>query len=128
MNFNNQKFCPLLPIILLTVWLSSCVAKVEAVFEITNSTNQTIQRLTIQPDANKNNHINIKPNSKLTLKTDMTKLPKIDGSYYLKYTYNDTAREMNFGYYSNGYPVESITKINIQPDTIIIQPQYMKNY
>ena len=110
--------------------LSSCSfnSKVEAVFEITNSTNQVIDSLTIQPDENENNHISLEPHSKMTFKTNMTKLPKVDGSYYLSFKGNDTLRGLNFGYYSNGYPAESITRINIQADTILIKPEYNRNY
>lgn len=103
--------------VFLAFFFSSCSSKVEAVYEITNSTNQ-----------NKNSQINIEPNSKVILKTDMTKLPLVDGSYSLSFKFSDKLRNLNFGYFSNGYPAESITRINILNDTIIIKPEYERKY
>jgi hypothetical protein len=128
MHLIQTKYLAILSMSFFTLLFYSCSSKVEAIFEITNSTNQNIQRLTIQPDENKNNHISVEPNSKATLKTNMTKLPKVDGSYDLSFKSNDTIRGLNFGYYSNGYPAESITRIDIHSDTIIIKPEYKKNY
>ena len=125
MNFNQAKY---LVILSMTFLFYSCSSKVEAIFEITNSINQNIQNLTMQPDENKNNHISVETQSKATLKTNMTNLPKIDGSYYLSFKSNDTFRGLNFGYYTNCYPSESITRIDIQSDTIIIKSEYNKNY
>jgi hypothetical protein len=117
-----------LSVTFLTLFSLSCSSKVEAVFEIKNSTNQGIQNLTIKPDAYENNHISIEPHSKAILKTDMTNLPKVDGSYYLSFQSNDKFRELYFGYYSNGYPSESITRIDIHFDTIIIKQEFKKPY
>lgn len=128
MNSWNVKYRAMLVMTLLTLIFYSCSLGNEAIFEITNSTNQIIDSLTIQPDGNKHNQISIEPNSKATLKTDMTRLPKVDGGYYLSFKSKGTLRGVNFGYYSNGYPAESITRINIQPDTIIIKPEYKKSY
>jgi hypothetical protein len=58
----------------------------------------------------------------------MTGTPKVDGSYLISFQYVDTSKRLNFGYYSNGYPAKRITRIDIQPDTIIIKPEYKTNY
>lgn len=58
----------------------------------------------------------------------MTNTPKIDGSYFLTFKNHLSYRSLNFGYYSNGMPMESLTKINIFKDTIIIKQEYNNNY
>jgi hypothetical protein len=128
MNFLYIKNWGILSISFLTLIFYSCNSKVEAIFEIQNSTNQIIDSLTIQPDEKKDNKIRIEPNSKVTLKTDMTKIQKVDGGYLLSFKSNNTLRILNFGYYSNGYPLESITRIKIHSDTIIIKQEYKNNY
>ena len=128
MNLTPVKYLIALSMTFLTLLIYSCSSKVEAHFEISNSTNQKIKYLSIQPDENINNFITIEPNSKVSFKTDMTGIPKVDGSYRISFHSVDTPKGFNFGYYSNGYPAESITRIDIQPDTIIIKPEYKKNY
>ena len=128
MKLTRVKFLITISMTFLTLHMYSCSSKVEAHFEILNSTNQQIKNLTISPDENKNNFITIEPNSKVTFKTDMTSIPKVDGSYQLSFQSGDTPKYLNFGYYSNGYPAESITRIKIHSDTIIIKPEYNKNY
>lgn len=114
--------------VVLIVALYSCNTKVEAIFEITNSTNEKIDSLTIQPDDNINNFIEVNKNSKVTFKTDMKKTPIVDGSYSIYFKIAGKTRGLNFGYYSNGFPDESLTKIDIQKDTIIFKQEYNKKY
>ena len=115
---------------LTVLMIASCSrnSKVETIFEIINSTNQVVDSLTIQPDEDGSNHMVIQPNGKAILKTDMTNMPKVDGSYYLGFKSKETFRGLNFGYYSNGYPLESITRIRIEADTIIIKQEYRRSY
>ena len=106
----------------------SCSLKNEAHFEISNSTNIEIKNLKIQPDKKTNNSIDIAPNSKVNFKTDMSGNGKVDGSYTISFNSINGNKILNFGYYTNGYPVESITRIDIQFDTIIIKPEFKKRY
>lgn len=50
---------------------------------------------------------------------------KVDGNYQLSYKNDsDNFKEKSFGYFSNGLPLEEITKIEILKDTVIIESIY----
>ncbi|MFH0894287.1 MAG: hypothetical protein V2A54_07615 [Bacteroidota bacterium] len=51
--------------------------------------------------------------------SDMTDIAKTDGDYLLSFKSNNKVVKKRFGYFTNGYPLESLTKINIMKDTII---------
>ena len=58
----------------------------------------------------------------------MTNLPKVDGDYLLTFKKNQANKEIKrFGYFTNGYPLEEITKIQIDKDTVLID-QIFDNY
>jgi hypothetical protein len=128
MNLVKRRRLAVLSIVLLTTLVFSCSSRVEPVFEITNATNCLIENLTIQPDKNENNHIIIEPNKKAKLTINMANLPKIDGGYYLQFTCCNAAKQYGFGYYTNGQPIESITRISVLADTIIVKPEYKSSY
>jgi hypothetical protein len=51
----------------------------------------------------------------------MSELPKVDGDYLLTFKRNQNNKQIKrFGYFTNGYPLEEITKIQIEKDTVII--------
>ncbi len=99
----------------------SCSSKIEAHFEITNSTNFLIDSLKIDPNDNRNSYIQLKPYSTVIYKVDMTNTPKTDGCYFLTFKHNKIYRDSMFGYFSNGIPMGNLTRINILTDSIIIK-------
>ena len=107
-----------------TLLICSCKSKRQARFEITNSTGHTIKNLTIQPDIDVNKYVDIEPNQKVIFKTSMTGMPKADGNYGLSFQGVDSFIDKTFGYFSNSLPLESITRIDIRPDTIIFKYEY----
>jgi len=123
MSFTRLPFKDLYKIPLLTVLIAACHGTVESTFEITNQTNKKIENLSIQPDENLHHSISIAPQATIVFKTNMTYVSKEDGTYWLQFQWGDSTREINFGNYTNGYPVERITKIIIQSDTILILPE-----
>ncbi len=106
----------------------SCNNETLSKFEIVNTTNERIDSFHILPDNIKHNFIQIEPNTKSLYNTNMTRMPKVDGSYMLSFKSKTRHVFIPFGYYSNGYPMESLTKIFIHPDTVIIKPEYKSNY
>ena len=108
--------------------LLSCKNETIAKFEIVNTTNENIDSFYILPDNLKDNFISVAPNAKITYNINMTDLPKVDGSYQLSFKLKTKAVFIPFGYYSNGYPMESITRIIIHPDTVLIKPEYNDSY
>ena len=99
--------------------LTSCNKEVMANFEITNSTAIKIDSLKIEPNLiSKGEFISIKPNEKIKYKVDMSGIAKVDGSYTLSYWQDGKNFIKNFGYYTNGYPLEKKTKIKIEKDTV----------
>jgi len=99
----------------------SCNDKVKAEFTVANNTNRRIDSLSIEPNGNlTGKFIILEPNETVQYKADMTGSAKTDGSYQLSYKLNSSTFQRHFGYYSNGYPSEGVTKIDIQSDTVII--------
>lgn len=114
-------------LIILFITLTSCNNRIIANFEITNKTGLKIDSLYIEPMVvSKGKYISIKPDEKAEYKADMTGIPKNDGSYKLSYQQNGETIIKNFGYYSNGYPSEKITKIEIQKDTLIFDMEFVR--
>lgn len=107
-------------IVLLLVLLGSCQRNVKAQFEITNSASQPIDSVNITSfDHEKNsNFISLQPGQSQIYWFDMTNLPAVDGDYLLTYK-DSTTKSIRFGYFTNGAPLEKLTKIIIKQDTVI---------
>lgn len=123
-----QKHTLFLSVTFLATILLSCNSKTIAKFEIVNTTNETIDSCQILPDNAQKKYVVITPKSKVSYNIDMTGLSKVDGSYRLSYKSKTKNVVMPFGYYTNGYPLESLTTIFIQPDTVLIKPEYSKDH
>lgn len=109
----------LIGIIVLFFTLTSCSNRVTADFEITNKTGLKIDSLNIEPMVvSEGKYISLNTNEKVEYKADMTGITKTDGSYRLSYKQNGETIIKGFGYYSNGYPSEKITRIEIEKDTL----------
>ncbi len=103
--------------------LSSCSSEIKAKFEIENKTNFVIDSINIKSfdHERKSQFITLEPDQIETYWLDMTDLPKVDGDYLLTFKRNETSKELKrFGYFTNGYPLEKVTKIQIEKDTVII--------
>lgn len=101
----------------------SCQNEIKAKFEIKNMTNETIDSINIKSfDHQRNSEfIKIKPGQMKTYWLDMTGIPKVDGDYLLTLKQENNHKEVTrFGYFTNGYSLEEVTKIRIEKDTIII--------
>ena len=106
-------------IFILFLALNSCDNKVIADFEVTNNTELKIDSLKIEPMVIiDGKYVTINPNEKKEYKADMTGIAKIDGSYRLTYKANGKSFVKDFGYYTNGYPTEKLTRIVIEKDTV----------
>ena len=95
-------------------------------YEIENRTEWTLDSFQIVPKGYKNeNHIEIPPKTTRKFITDMSIIKKIDGHYDLSFKKENGQNEfMEFGYYTNGYPLEKVTRIVIEKDTIIINQEF----
>jgi hypothetical protein len=117
----------LIGIILVFLTLTACNNRVIADFEITNSTGIKIDSLKIEPMViSEGKFISLKPNEKVEYKADMTGIAKVDGSYRLSYQQNGETIVKNFGYYSNGYPSDYLTRIKIEKDTLKFEAEFEK--
>lgn len=96
----------------------SCRDSGFAHFEITNNTNRPIDSLQVLPDKN-TRVLSILPGETREYISDMRGGAKTDGEYMLKFKTDSVVRTKRFGYYTNGYPIEESTKINIKADTIL---------
>jgi hypothetical protein len=64
---------------------------------------------------------NLPPNELVELRLDLADIPKTDGHYIIEYDIKDSSIVRHFGYYTNGYPINSGFDIGIQVDTILIK-------
>lgn len=112
----------LIGIILVFLTLTSCNNRVIADFEITNSTGIKIEPMVIS----EGKFISLKPDEKAEYKADMTGIEKVDGSYRLSYQQNGETIIKDFGYYSNGYPSDYLTRIEIEKDTLKFDAEFEK--
>ena len=125
--FNWTKHNIFLTVILCETNLLSCKNETIAEFNIVNATNDKVDSLYILPDKSKGNILHLEPNSASSYNINMTDLPKVDGSFRLSFKLKNKKRIIPFGYYTNGYPLESSTKIEIHNDTVLIKPEYKNN-
>ncbi|MDG4946242.1 hypothetical protein NMK71_07440 [Weeksellaceae bacterium KMM 9713] len=115
-------------ILIFTLILTSCSDKVVADFEIMNNTEFNIDSLKIEPNiSDVGKYISLKKGEKAVYKSDMTTIAKTDGAYQISFLVNGINKTQVFGYYTNGYPLERITKINIEKDTILIDQVFEKD-
>ena len=113
--------------LIITLILTSCENKVIADFEIINNTASNIDSLKIEPNIDEEKkYISLKKGEKAEYKSDMTTIPKTDGAYQISFLIDGNTKTEIFGYYTNGYPLESVTKIKIQKDTILIDQEFEK--
>ena len=114
-------------ILIFTMILTSCSNKVVADFEIINNTEFNIDSLKIEPNiSDVGKYISLKKGKKAEYKSDMTTIAKTDGAYQISFLVNGINKTQVFGYFTNGYPLERITKIKIEKDTILIDQVFEK--
>lgn len=115
----------LIGIVIIFLTFTCCNNRVIADFEITNNTGLKIDSLKIEPMVvSEGKYISLKPNEKLEYKADMTGIAKIDGSYRLSYKQDGELIIKGFGYYTNGYPTEKLTRIEIEKDTLLLDFEF----
>ena len=123
----NKSYLFLLATLILLI---SCDSDIKAKFEITNQTNSVIDSVNIKSFDHLSNQsfITLKAGESKIYWLNMTNLPKVDGDYLLTFKKNQANKEIKrFGYFTNGYPLEEITKIQIDKDTVLID-QIFDNY
>lgn len=114
-----RNFCLYLLIATLATVVASCHGSASASlrFEITNKTGKGIDSLIILPNRNLD-RISISPNATVEYFCDMTGGAKVDGQYRLTFKSDSELTIKHFGYFTNGYPIEKLIKIIVEPDTV----------
>ena len=103
-------------------FLLGCYSRVPHVqFKIENKDNVLVSNIQISNgfDQLSMDTIYPKENKQLELKFDKT--PKHDGGYQVKYKIENNFTLRNFGYYTNGYPTNSIFFLTFKKDTLMIR-------
>ncbi len=109
----------------LILLLASCDSKTTLKFEISNDSNTRIDSLRLIPSGyERDYYISIAPNMTKEYIMDMTNIAKVDGDYQIDYIKNlNTRISKTFGYYTNGYPIESLIRVSIKPDTVLFDSE-----
>lgn len=68
----------------------------------------------------KSKFIKLLNNDSVVTTLDMNNIKKNDGNYYIKLYFGESIVNKAFGYYSNGNPTNSIYKLIVKKDTIIV--------
>lgn len=91
-------------------------------YEIVNETSSTLDSLQVLPEGVKSgNFIQIPTNSIWVFIADMSSTKNTDGHYHLSFLRSQGQMEnIEFGHFTNGHPLEDMTTIIIEADTVII--------
>ena len=124
-----KKLYIFISIPVLSLILLSCNNKVIANFEITNETDFSIDSLKIEPMViTDGKYISLNNNETIAYEVDMTGIVKTDGSYKLSYYLNGKTIIKDFGYYTNGYPIENLIEVTVLNDTILFNSKFYNSY
>jgi hypothetical protein len=113
---------------ILTLLMIRCDSKVTARFEIMNGADFILDSVRIIPNGYESDkYITLGVNEKIEYLVDMSSIAKTDGDYQLNYINEAGLMEtLIFGYYTNGYQIESVIRIRIETDTIIFDSEFKK--
>lgn len=69
------------------------------------------------------------PQQKVSLAYDFIDVPKTDGSYQFRYKFAGSADTLtkNFGYYTNGFPIDQQLTLTVHNDSLAIKTVLRKN-
>lgn len=99
-----------------------CNRVVEKVdFKIINNTNSLLKEIKISNGINNIYIENLDSKQTKNIVLEFKNVPKIDGGYQLNYMSNSKNNIKNFGYYSNGIPIDKSFYIDIRKDTVFIK-------
>lgn len=100
------------------IGMYSCNTAVEQNFTIVNKTGIDMDSVNIFPDTL--NYQKLKNGDSIDYKCNMTNVPKVDGNYALNYKEPLTGKlkTYQFGYFTNGTPIETLIRITIYPDSV----------
>lgn len=87
-----------------------------------NSYGQEIDSLKIESLSDTNEkYISINPHETVNYELDMSGIAKTDGAYIISFKQKNKLNTQKFGYYSNGQPLEKLTRIYIEKDTLTFE-------
>ncbi len=108
---------------LAAIVLVACESNVGVKFTVVNKSGSSIDSLGIEPNINRQ-YKSITNSRQITYVTNMEGIAKADGSYSIHYQTGSGKKYYNFGYYTNGAPLENYTRITLLPDTFLIDRIY----
>lgn len=113
--------------LIVVIFFCSCNTGIE--FVIHNDSSNRIDFVNISTSDKKANLTikNVEANSEKIDFLNMNKVGQVDGSYFLEINQDKNYKIVNFGYYTNGSPVEEKFDIYISNDTVIFK-ETLKNY
>ena len=116
-----KKICFLINIVICTSCNEQDLRQ-QISFRVTNNTQNNIDFLILSTDKDQGKSLTYKipKGSSIDSKVDFKGVDRTDGAYKMKYKFSqskDTLFEQ-FGYYTNGYPLEKELIINIYADSI----------
>ncbi len=121
-NLSIKKKISIILLIVADLLVISCSdGGTYAKFEIMNDLPYRIDSLVILPNKDLNKYISINPGEVKKYSCNMTGGAKVDGAYQLTFRANFKTRTEVFGYFTNGYPLEEMTTINIKSDTVLFK-------
>ena len=121
-----KKFIRLTILIICVLTLFyTCHNNKVADFEVINESKSIIDSVKISCSGtnyrNKSVITKLLPKERSTLTLNMNDVKKIDGNYFIEIFKKAKNTNKAFGYYSNGCPTNSIYKLIIKKDTILVK-------
>jgi len=93
-------------------------------FKITNESTDQISNIKISATGSTSiETVQLENNKQLFYKLNMTDIPQTDGSYRMEFERNGEIEKENFGYYTNGYPLNKRFNIVISNNETSIKQE-----
>jgi len=106
------------------IGIISCGISPTMNFEVINHSKENISNIQITATGSSEiETIEFNNDNKLDYELDMSDVPKTDGAYMIEFIRDGEIENKTFGYYTNGYPVNSKYIIDITDNEISIKAE-----
>ncbi|MEZ4957543.1 MAG: hypothetical protein R2825_28550 [Saprospiraceae bacterium] len=109
-----------LVLIISTLLFLGCREK-EIIIELINDSDFILENISVEimDKTKRTNPINLSPKETKIITLDFSNVPQMDGHYMINFKQNGKVVSDEFGYFTNGQPMEDKWQLTIGEDTIV---------
>lgn len=118
-----------LVLIISTLLFFGCREK-EIIIELINDSDFILENISVEiiDKTKRTNPINLSPKETKIIMLDFSNVPQMDGHYMIKFRQNEKVVSKEFGYFTNGQPMEDKWQLTIGEDTIVFSSTMDNSY